>query len=240
MTHGIVRVVPINQYWSCRQDHPFLMFGRTREFTWRKKPLVIFIEPQNKEDENLKKIVCIVAAMLLLTGCSASNGIGFSAQKETSPSPEVVEIESISPTPEITPVLTPSPSPTPSPTPRLYGRLSTMTLKESIDELIKLGADITNIVEYDEAAAAESASGKLEAFTQRIDFTLNGKYDCIAEAFASVDAATVRAEYYSRISDTAAVGCYVYRHDLVVVRIKDTAKLEEAEAFNALLTQVDQ
>ena len=188
----------------------------------------------------MKKIVSILAVMLLLTGCSANNGIGFGAQSATSPSPEIVEIESISPTPEITPVLTPSPSPTPSPTPRLYGRLSTMTLKESIDELIKLGADITNIVEYDETAATNSSSGKLEPYTQRIDFTLNGAYDCIVEAFASVDAATVRAEYYSRVSETAAVGCYVYRHDLVVYRIKDTAKLEEAEAFNALLTQVDQ
>ena len=187
----------------------------------------------------MKKIVSILAVMLLLTGCSANNGIGFGAQSATSPSPEIVEIESISPTPEITPVLTPSPSPTPSPTPRLYGRLSTMTLKESIDELIKLGADITNIVEYDETAASNSSSGKLEPYTQRIDFTLNGAYDCIVEAFASVDAATVRAEYYSRVSETAAVGCYVYRHDLVVYRIKDTAKLEEAEAFNALLTQIN-
>ena len=118
--------------------------------------------------------------------------------------------------------------------------VSTMTLKESTDELIKLGADITNIVEYDEAAAAKSASGKLEAYTQRIDFTLNGKHDCIAEAFASVDAATARAEYYSRISETATIGAYVYRHDLVVYRIKETASLEEAEAFNQLLTQVDQ
>ena len=178
--------------------------------------------------------------MLLLTGCSANNGIGFGAQKASSPSPEVVEIESITATPEITPVPTPTASPTPSPTPRLYGRLSTMTLKESIDELTKLGADITNIVEYDEAAAAKSASGKLEAFTQRIDFTLNGKQDCIMEAFASADAATVRAEYYSRVSETAAIGCYVYRYDMVVLRIKDTATPEEAEAFNQLLTQVDQ
>lgn len=188
----------------------------------------------------MKKIVCIIAAMLLLTGCSAGSGIGFGAQSESTPSPEVVEIESISPTPEITPVQTPSPSPTPSPTPRLYGRLSTMTLKESIDELIGLGADITNIVEYDEAAAANSAIGKLEAYTQRIDFTLNGSQDCIVEAFASVDAAIARADYYSRISDTAAIGCYVYRHDMVVLRIKDTASLLEAEAFNTLLTQVDQ
>jgi hypothetical protein len=201
---------------------------------------VFFIKPQNKEDENLKKIICIIAVTLLLTGCSAGNGIGFNALKANSPTPEIVEIESITPTPEITPVQTPTPSPTPSPTPRLYGRLSTMTLKESIDELIKLGADITNIVEYDEAAAAKSAAGKLEAYTQRIDFTLNGKHDCIVEAFASVDAATARADYYSRISDTAAIGCYVYRHDMVVFRIKATATLEEAEAFNTLLTQVDQ
>ena len=188
----------------------------------------------------MKKLIGILAVMLLLTGCSAENGIGFSAAKANSPTPEIVEIESFTPTPEVTPVQTPTPSPTPSPTPRLYGRLSTMTLKESTDELIKLGADITNIVEYDEAAAAKSASGKLEAYTQRIDFTLNGKHDCIAEAFASVDAATARAEYYSRISETATIGAYVYRHDLVVYRIKETASLEEAEAFNQLLTQVDQ
>ena len=138
----------------------------------------------------MKKLIGILAVMLLLTGCSAENGIGFSAVKANSPTPEIVEVESFTPTPEVTPVQTPTPSPTPSPTPRLYGRLSTMTLKESTDELIKLGADITNIVEYDEAAAAKSASGKLKAYTQRIDFTLNGKHDCIVEAFASVDAAT--------------------------------------------------
>ena len=178
--------------------------------------------------------------MLLLTGCSAQNGIGFSALKANSPSPEVVEVESFTPAPVVTPVQTPTPNPTPSPTPRLYGRLSTIPLKDSTDELIKLGADITNIVEYDEADAANSASGKLEAYTQRIDFTLNGKQDCIIEAFASVDAATVRAEYYSRVSETAAVGCYVYRYDMVVLRIKDTATPEEAEAFNQLLTQADQ
>ena len=188
----------------------------------------------------MKKLIGILAVMLLLTGCSAENGIGFSALKANSPSPEVVEVESFTPTPVVTPVQTPTPSPTPSPTPRLYGRLSTMPLKESTDELIKLGADITNIVEYDEAAAAKSALGKLEPYTQRIDFTLNGKYDCIVEAYASVDAATARAEYYSRISETATIGAYVYRHDMVVYRIKETASLEEAEAFNKLLTQVDQ
>ena len=178
--------------------------------------------------------------MLFLTGCTAENGIGFSALKSNSPSPDVVEVESFTPTPEVTPVQTPTASPTPSPTPRLYGRLSTMTLKESTDELIKLGADITNIVEYDEAAAAKSAMGKLAAYAQRIDFTLNGKHDCIVEAYADVDAATARAEYYSRISETATIGAYVYRHDMVVYRIKETATLEEAEAFNKLLTQVDQ
>ena len=188
----------------------------------------------------MKKLIGILAVMLLLTGCSAENGIGFSALKGNSPSPEVVKVESFTPTPEVTPVQTPTPSPTPSPTPRLYGRLSTLTLKESIDELVKLGADITNIVEYDEAAAAKSASGKLEAYTQRIDFTLNGKHDCIVEAYTSVEAATARAEYYSRISETAVIGCYVYRHDMVVFRIKETATLDEAEAFNKLLTQVDQ
>ena len=188
----------------------------------------------------MKKLIGILAAMLLLTGCSAQNGIGFSATKANSPSPEIVEVESYSPTPAITPVQTPTASPTPSPTPRLYGRLSTMPLKDSIDEVIKLGADITNIVEYDEAAAAKSASGKLEAYTQRIDFTLNGKHDCIVEAYASVEAATARAEYYSRISETASIGAYVYRHDLVVYLIKETASLDEAEAFDKLLMQVDQ
>ena len=188
----------------------------------------------------MKKIVCIIAVMLFLTGCTAENGIGFSALKSNSPSPDFVEVESFTPTPEVTPVQTPTASPTPSPTPRLYGRLSTMTLKESVDELITLGADITNIVEYDEAAAAKSAMGKLAAYTQRIDFTLNGKHDCIVEAYADVDAATARAEYYSRISETATIGAYVYRHDMVVYRIKETATLEEAEAFNKLLTQVDQ
>jgi hypothetical protein len=191
------------------------------------------------EDENLKKIVCIIAVMLLLTGCSAGNGVGISAQK-ASPSPEIIEIDSITPTPVITPVPTPSPSPTPSPTPRLYGRLSTMTLKESIDELVKTGADISNIVEYDEASAAKSASGKLEAYTQRIDFTLNGKIDCVAETYGSVDAATARTEYYTRVSETAAIGAYIYQFDMTVIRVKKTATPEEAEAFNNLLTQVNQ
>lgn len=188
----------------------------------------------------MKKIICILAAMLFLTGCSAVNGVGFNAQTSGSPSPDVVEVESFTPTPEVTPVPTPEPTATPSPTPRLYGRLSTMTLKESIDELVGLGADITNIVEYDETAASNSALGKLEPYTQRIDFTLNGEHDCIVEAFATTDAATARAEYYSRVSETASIGCYVYRYDMVVFRIKETATLEEAEAFNQFLAQVDQ
>lgn len=188
----------------------------------------------------MKKLICIFAVMLLLTGCSAVNGVGFNAQTSGSPSPDVVEVESFTPTPEVTPVPTPEPTATPSPTPRLYGRLSTMTLKESIDELIGLGADITNIVEYDEAAAAKSGLGKLAPYTQRIDFTLNGKHDCVVEAYADVEAATARAEYYARISETATIGAYIYRHDMVVFRIKETATLDEAEAFNQLLTQVDQ
>ena len=188
----------------------------------------------------MKKLICIFAVMLLLTGCSAVNGVGFNAQTSGSPSPDVVEVESFTPTPEVTPVPTPEPTATPSPTPRLYGRLSTMTLKESTDELIKLGADITNIVEYDEAAAAKSASGKLEAYTQRIDFTLNGAFDCVAEAYASTDAATARADYYNRISETAAIGAYVYQFDMTVIRVKKTATPEEAEAFHQLLVQVDQ
>ncbi|MDD4311914.1 MAG: hypothetical protein PHW41_05475 [Eubacteriales bacterium] len=188
----------------------------------------------------MKKLIGILAVMLLLTGCSTENGIGFGALKSGSPSPDIVEVSSFTPTPAVTPIPTPEPTATPSPTPRLYGRLSTMTLKESIDELITLGADISNIKEYDEAATAKSALGKLEAYTQRIDFTLNGKHDCVVEAYASVEAATARAEYYSRISETATIGAYIYRHDMVVFRIKETATLDEAEAFNQLLTQVDQ
>lgn len=193
-----------------------------------------------KEEENLKKIICVIAVMLLLAGCSNGNPIGFSALQSNSSSPGVVELSDVTPTPFITPTQAPTPTPTPSPTPRLYGRLSTMTLKESIDELISLGADITNVVEYDETAVANSALGKLSAYTQRIDFTLNGKVDCVAEAYANVDDATARAEYYSRISETAPIGAYVYRYDMVVFRIKQTATLVEAEAFSQLLVQVNQ
>jgi len=188
----------------------------------------------------MKKIICILAVMLLLTGCAAENGIGFGALQSNSPTPEVVEMTTVTETPVAT--LTPSPTPvaTPSPTPRLYGRLSSMTLQESIDELISLGADISNIVAYDEAAVANSASGKLEAYTQRTDFTLNGQIDCIAETYGSVDAATARTEYYTRISETAAIGAYIYQFDMTVIRVKKTATPEEAEAFHQLLVQVDQ
>ena len=187
----------------------------------------------------MKKIICIIAVALLLTGCATENGVGFGTQQST-PTPEVVEMTTVTETPVVT--LTPSPTPvaTPSPTPRLYGRLSSMTLQESIDELVGLGTDITNVVAYDEAAAANSASGKLEAYTQRIDFTLNGTIDCVAEMYGSVDAATARAEYYTRISETAAIGAYVYQFDMAVIRIKKTATPEEAEAFHQLLVQVDQ
>ncbi|MBA4348104.1 MAG: hypothetical protein C0413_04560 [Clostridiales bacterium] len=188
----------------------------------------------------MKKIICILAVMLLLTGCAAGNGIGFDKLQSSSPAPEVVEMTSVTATPVVTFTPSPTPSATPSPTPRLYGRLSSMTLKESIDELISLGADITNIVEYDEAAAANSAMGKLEAYTQRIDFTLNGKVDCVAETYDSVDAATARADYYTRISETAAIGAYIYQFDMTVIRIKKTATPEEAEIFRQLLVQVDQ
>ncbi len=188
----------------------------------------------------MKRIICIIAVALLLSGCTAGNSVGFGALQSGSPSPEVVEVDSVTTPPEITPTPIPTPTATPSPAPRLYGRLSTMTLKESIDELIGLGADITNVVEYDEAAVANSAQGKLEAYTQRIDFTLNGKVDCVVETYASVDAATARADYYSRISKTAAIGAYVYQFDMTVFRIKMTASLEEAESFKQFLVQVDQ
>jgi len=196
----------------------------------------------------LKKIVCVIAVLFLLTGCSAGNGVGFSALQSNSTSPDVVELSvatpdpAVTPTQEPTPTATPTAAPTPtsSPTPRLYGQLSTLPLKESIDALINLGADITNIVEYDEAAAASSATGKLPAYTQRVDFTLNGKVDCVAEVYATVDDATARAEYYVRVSETAAIGAYVYRLDMAVFRVKETATLEEAEAFNQLLVQVNQ
>jgi len=193
-----------------------------------------------KEGTNLKKIICIIAVMFLLVGCSDGNAVGFSALQSNSSSPDVVELSDVTPTPVITPTPVPTPTPTPSPTPRLYGRLSMMTLKESIDALISLGADITNVVEYDEAAAASSAMGKLPAYTQRIDFTLNGKVDCIAEVYENVDAATARTDYYSRISETATIGAYVYQYDMAVIRIKQTASLEEAETFNQLLLQVNQ
>lgn len=193
-----------------------------------------------REGKNMKKIICIFAVLLLLTGCASENGIGFGAQQTSSPSPEVVEVTSITATPEVTLTPAPTPTATPSPTPRLYGRLSSMTLKEDIDELIKAGADITDIVEYDAAAVANSATGKLEAYTQRIDFTLNGTIDCVAEAYASTDAATARADYYTRISETAAIGAYIYQFDMTVIRVKKTATPEEAEAFKQLLVQVDQ
>lgn len=189
----------------------------------------------------MKKIICALAVLFLLSGCAPQNAVGFGTSSSISPSPDAIVMSNITPTPGIT--LTPSPTPeaTPSPTPRLYGRLSTLSLKESIDELISLGADISNVIEYDDAAVASSALGKLEAYTQRIDFTLNGKADCVAETYATVDAATARAEYYSRISDTAGVvGAYVYRFDMTVIRIKETASLAEAEAFNELLIQVNQ
>jgi hypothetical protein len=214
------------------------MFPVRREKNWY---IIVSGAPSpGREGKNMKKIICMIAVALLLTGCASGNGVGFGTQQTSSPSPEVIEVTSITPTPEIT--LTPSPTPTatPSPTPRLYGRLSTLTLKEAIDALISAGADITNIVEYDAAAVAGSAVGKLEAYTQRIDFTLNGKVDCVAETYASTDAATARAEYYTRISETAAIGAYVYQFDMTVIRVKKTATPDEAEAFKQILVQVDQ
>ena len=190
----------------------------------------------------MKKIICIVAVLLLLAGCAPQGGTEPVTIQTDDPSPDaVIEVSDETPTPEVTPAPTPEPTATPSPTPRLYGRLSTLTLNEVVDELITLGADITNVVEYDETSAANSAYGSLEAYTQRVDFTLNGAYDCIAEAFASVDAATARADYYARIStDASIIGCYVYQYDLTVFRIKETAPLADAEAFVQLLLQVNQ
>lgn len=188
----------------------------------------------------MKKIICILAAILLLTGCAEGTGVGIGSLQSNSPTPEVVEMTSITEAPTATPAPTPTPTAEPTPTPRLYGRLSSLTLKESIDELVGFGADISNIVEYDEAAAASSALGKLEPYTQRVDFTLNGSIDCVAEIYGSVDAATARADYYTRISETAAIGAYVYQFDMAVIRVKKTATPDEAEAFRQLLVQVDQ
>ncbi len=190
----------------------------------------------------MKKVICILAVLLFLTGCAAQDAADTdTSQTDGSSADAVVEVSKITPTPFETPAPTPEPTATPSPTPRLYGRLSTLTLKEGIDELIALGTDITDIVEYDEASVANSSFGSLEAYTQRIDFMLNGKYDCIAEAYESVDAATARADYYARISTGASIiGCYVYQYDLTVFRIKETAPLADTEAFAQLLAQVNQ
>lgn len=188
----------------------------------------------------MKKIICILAVMLLLTGCAAGDGVGIGSLQSNSPTPEVVEMTSVTPEPTATPVPTPTPTEVPTPTPRLFGRLSSLTLMETIDELVSFGADISDIVEYDEAAAANSATGKLEPYTQRVDFTLNGSIDCVAETYDNIVAATARAEYYTRISETAAIGAYIYQFDKAVIRVKKTATPEEAEIFRQLLVQVDQ
>lgn len=188
----------------------------------------------------MKKIICILAVMLLLTGCAAGDGVGIGSLQSNSPTPEVVEMTSVTPEPTATPVPTPTPTEVPTPTPRLFGRLSSLTLMEAIDELVSYGADISDVVEYDEAAAANSATGKLEPYTQRVDFTLNGSIDCVAETYDNIVAATARAEYYTRISETAAIGAYIYQLDKAVIRVKKTATPEEAEIFRQLLVQVDQ
>ncbi|MEZ4508659.1 MAG: hypothetical protein R2881_03120 [Eubacteriales bacterium] len=106
---------------------------------------------------------------------------------------------SVTPEPTATPVPTPTPGlEVPTPTPRLYGRLSSLTLMEAIDELVSYGADITDVVEYDEAAAV-LAVGKLIR-TRSVDFTLNGSIDCVAETYDNIVAATARAQNTIRAS----------------------------------------
>ena len=100
----------------------------------------------------MKKIICILAVMLLLTGCAAGDGVGIGSLQSNSPTPEVVEMTSVTPEPTATPVPTPTPTEVPTPTPRLFGRLSSLTLMEAIDELVSYGADISDVVEYDEAS----------------------------------------------------------------------------------------
>ena len=110
----------------------------------------------------------------------------------------------------------------------------------AVNELIENGVDITNVVEYNEETDPNELLGQPNGYTQKVNFTFNGKYEGTVEVFANIDDATARAEYIEKISASAPViGYYVYQRDLAVFRLELSVAQSDAEAFEAVLDSLD-
>jgi len=185
----------------------------------------------------MKKIIAItIIAALLLCGCASvdTDAIEQAAYQEGYDAGFVDGVASVTPTP------VPTPTPEPTPTPYPYGRLSTISAMDAVNELIENGVDITKIIEYDEETDPNGQIGQPNGYTQKVNFTFNGKYEGTVEVFENIDDATARAEYIEAISASAPViGYYVYQRDLAVFRLELSVAQSDAEAFEAVLDSLD-
>jgi|GEM_PF-879186 len=144
-----------------------------------------------------------------------------------------------SPEPRVTSAVeTAAPEPVPTPSPS--SRLPASSAMNAVNELIENGADITNAIEYDEETDPDELLGQPNSYTQKVNFTFNGKYEGTVEVFANIDDAAARAEYIETISASApSIGYYVYQRDLAVFRLELSVTPSDAEAFEAALGSID-
>jgi hypothetical protein len=180
--------------------------------------------------------IVAVIVIFLLSGCASidTTSIEQAAYKEGYAAGFSDGVASVTPTPA------PTPTPIPTPTPYPYGRLSTLTAMAAVNELIDHGADITNIIEYDENTDPNEQLGRPNCYTQKVNFTFNGKYEGTVEIFEDIEDATARAEYIETISASApAIGYYVFQHDLAVFRLELNVLPSDADAFDSILDELD-
>lgn len=184
----------------------------------------------------MKKIVTIaVIAVFLLSGCAVdTSSIEQVAYDEGYAAGFSDGVASVTPTP------TPSPTPVLTPTPYPYGRLSTISAMDAVNELIEYGVAITDVIEYDESTDPNEQLGRPNCYTQKVNFTFNGEYEGTVEVFEDIVNATARAEYIEAVSASAPlIGYYVFQHDLVIFRLELNVLPSDAEAFDSVLDEFD-
>jgi len=109
----------------------------------------------------------------------------------------------------------------------------------SVKELISRGADITEIIEYNEDTDPNELLGRPHGYTEKVNFTFNGRYEGTVEVFQDEADATSRATYIETISaQLPAIGYYVYQHGSFVFRLEYKVKPSDAEAFAMLLEEL--
>lgn len=109
----------------------------------------------------------------------------------------------------------------------------------SVKELISMGADITEIIEYNEDTDPNELLGRPHGYAEKVNFTFNGKYTGTVEIFKNEADATSRATYIETISaQLPSIGYYIYQHGSFVFRLEYKVKPSDAEAFAMLLEEL--